>query len=271
VSLNSAYGKYESLLSGQEKKQLDVLLHEYSRWPFELEDMWNLMDSVWDEIGCDNKHLDNEKINDFYRHPVWLINGLFAESHIISREHRQKISDWIVEHRIKAMLDYGGGFCTLSRLVAEKSSDITVDIMEPFPTDVSRKVIGSYPQIHFVDELGKDYACIVALDVLEHVPDPLKVLADMISAAKLNGNLLIGNCFQPVIKCHLPQTFHLHRSFRGIAVRMGLEFEGIIPGCHVEVYRKTSEKKIRWELIRFLEIASKLRYRTNMFFSRVRP
>ena len=193
------------------------------------------MDKVWNEIGCNNKRLNNEKIQKYYMHPVWLLNGLFIESHALSMMHRNNISDWIVEHNIKSMLDYGGGFCTLSRLTAEKNPDMAIDVLEPFPAGVSKKIIAQYPQIRFVGHLARTYDCIVALDVLEHVADPLQVLAKMIQATAFNGTLLIGNCFKPVINCHLPRTFYLNNSFRKIASAMNLDFKGKISGCHAEI------------------------------------
>lgn len=260
MSLNAPYTKYVNLLSEQEKKGLDDLLQIYSKWPLELEEMWGIMDTVWDRLGCDNQKLDDDKIREYYLEQVWLLNGLFAESHALSMEHRHSISDWIVEHKAKSMLDYGGGFCTLSRLVADKSPDIKIDIFEPFPAAVSKKIIAQYPQIHFVDHLDKQYDCIVALDVLEHIQDPLKVLSGMILATKLHGTLLIGNCFKPVIKCHLPCTFHLDHSFQRIAFKMNLDFQGGVSGCHAEIYRKQSEENVNWLQIRLLETFSKWNY-----------
>ena len=237
------------------------MLRVYKKWPLALEQMWALMDMVWDEQDCDNRELDDEKISTYYRHPVWLLNGLFIESHELSMEHRDSISDWIVNHDIDSMLDYGGGFCTLSRMVNDKSSNITIDILEPFPSQVSRKIIEPCKQIRFVDEMPQVYDCIVALDVLEHVPDPLRILADMIKGTRLGGTLLIGNCFLPVIKCHLLQTFHFESSFQVIAEKMNLEFQGVVDNCHAHIYQKVSESPFRWWRIRRAEMLSKLNYR----------
>lgn len=80
------------------------------------------MDLVWEDLGCDNKHLNWEKISKFYSHPVWLLNGLFIEQHTVSMKHRHAISDWIIAKNFKKILDYGGGFGTLARLIAQKNS-----------------------------------------------------------------------------------------------------------------------------------------------------
>ena len=41
-----------------------------------LEQLWLLMDEVWVELDCDQKIID-ERIDKYYSHPVWLLNGLF--------------------------------------------------------------------------------------------------------------------------------------------------------------------------------------------------
>jgi len=257
------YQKYSALLSAKEKEGLDGLYGVYGKWPTELEEMWALMDKVWDEIGCDNKILDDEKLATYYSHPVWLLNGLFAESHSLSIEHRENISDWVAQKKIRTMLDYGGGFCTLGRLVSEKCSETTIDVLEPFPTLVLTNIVAQYSSLKIVASLSGSYECISALDVLEHVPDPLKTLGEMINSLHPGGYLLTGNCFLPVIKCHLPVTFHLHSTFQKIATNMGLEYLCNVPGNHVEVYRKVGQGKINWPKIRLLEFLSVTKYRTK--------
>jgi hypothetical protein len=38
------------------------------------------IDRVWDSYGLDNrKNVSDQEIGSFYSHPVWILNGLFAE------------------------------------------------------------------------------------------------------------------------------------------------------------------------------------------------
>ena len=84
---------------------------------------------------------------------------------------------------------------------------------------------GQNPQIKFVAEFELDvYDMLVCTDVLEHVINPLDLLAQMIGAVRVGGHLLIANCFEPVIACHLPSTFHLRYSFDDFCSRLGLRF-----------------------------------------------
>ena len=94
----------------------------------DLEQMWYLMDLIWDDYGCDNKNLNWDTVGKFYSHPVWILNGLFIEQDPVSMGHRNAISDWIVKKGCKKIADYGGGFRTLARLIAEKDSSIMIDI-----------------------------------------------------------------------------------------------------------------------------------------------
>jgi hypothetical protein len=40
---------------------------------------------------------------------------------------------------------------------------------------------------------------------------------------RYGGHYLIANCFFPVIRCHLPQTFHFRHSWDAALKAMGLE------------------------------------------------
>ncbi len=203
----------------------------------DLEQMWFLMDCVWDECDCDNAHPDGEKINRFYSHPVWLINGLFLEQHELSMQHRQIISDWVAKAGFQSVVDYGGGFGTLAKLIAAKSPHCRVDVYEPYQVDPVTRQLQDAGRIFFVRTLGC-YDCLVSTDVLEHVADPLLVLDEMVKAVKERGFLIIANNFKPVVKCHLPQTFHLKYSFDLIAAKMGLKKIGHLDGSHAWVYSK---------------------------------
>jgi len=189
-------------LTKSEKEEVEALLNKEKQGLDDLEQMWYLMDLVWDEYGCDNKNLNWEKISKFYSHSVWLLNGLFIEQHEISMGHRHAISDWVINHNFKNVVDYGGGFGTLARLIAHKDKNIKMDIYEPHPSDFGLKRAAEFDNIDIIDSLDNYYDCLISTDVLEHVPDPLNELAKMIKKVKIDGYPVIANCFTPVIKCH---------------------------------------------------------------------
>lgn len=253
-------------LLNQETQEIRKLLSKSIHNPPQLEDLWRAMDEVWDEIGCINKKLNCKenckKIELFYEHPVWILNGLFIEHDELSMQHRQVISGWISANKpdIHSVLDYGGGFGTLARLIAEQDGDLDVNIYEPHPTKLALEKLRAYSNICFVSSLTKEYDCIVCTDVLEHVPDPLGLFAEMIQSVKVNKYLVIANCFYPVIKCHLPTTFHLRYTFNYFARLMGLQILGSCGSSHATLYKKIVDKPFKWKWLRTLEKLSKVLY-----------
>ena len=241
-----------------QKQELERLLSSCPQNSPSLEQLWQMMDDVWDRLGCDNQNIDWDKVSAFYNHPVWILNGLFVEQDEQSIRNRQCISDWIKSHRqaIRHVVDYGGGMGVLAKLIAETNPDLKIDLYEPYPTEVAIRKLADYP-IQFVDRLqDRAYDCLVSTDVLEHVPDPLALLAEMIATVRPDGYLIIANCFNPVIKCHLPQTFHLRYTFKLFTRLMGLKSLGHCYKSHATVYVKR-EKTPNWQQIRQTEAISK--------------
>lgn len=246
-------------LTQNEKKEIEKLLkRENHNIKDDLEQMWFLMDLIWDEYGCDSKNWNFENIGKFYSHPVWLLNGLFIEQHDMSMRHRHAISDWMIQKKFKNIVDYGGGFGTLARLVAEKDSNIVMDIYEPYSSEFGLKRASEFRNIHIINKLGEKYDCLVATDVLEHIPDPLGVFEKMVKSVKVGGYLVIANCFYPVIKCHLPQMFHFRYSFNCFAKMMGLDVVGLLENSHATIYKKRVEVQPSWKRIRIYENISKI-------------
>jgi len=73
-----------------------------------------------------------------------------------------------------------------------------------------------------VPELTGHYDLLIATDVFEHVPDPIGLAASTASHLRIGGHYLIANCFAPVMKCHLPSTFHLRITWNFIINKLGL-------------------------------------------------
>jgi len=248
-------------LTDFEKNEIEKLLARQDKTiESDLEQMWYLMDLVWDDYQCDSSHLNWKNVGDFYSHPVWLLNGLFIEQHDVSMGHRHAISDWIISHGFSNVVDYGGGFGTLARLMAEKSSILKVDIYEPHPSGFGLKRASELENISIVDNLDIAYDCLVSTDVLEHVPDPIKNFSLMIDSVKVGGYLVIANAFYPMIKCHLPQCFHFRHTFDLFASIMGLEIIGNLEGSHATIYRKTKIVQYDWIQLKRLDKLSKLLY-----------
>lgn len=244
-------------LSNEEATEISRLISRLQGEDLTLQSLWWIMDQVWDEMQCDNTALDAEKIKHYYQHSVWLLNGLFIENHELSLKCRVAIADWIVQENLTKILDFGGGFGTLARMIADKSTYAVIDIYEPFPTQAALKCCQSYDNITFIDQLKPEYQCLISTDILEHVADPLSLLAKMIKLVEANGYLIIANHFYPSVKCHLPETFHLRFSFNQLAAAMGLKMVDYCHGSHATIYLKVSNQPIDWVKVRQIERQSK--------------
>jgi len=217
-----------------------------------LESMWALMDLAWTTTNA--KIDDQQSLAAFYAHPVWILNGFFTETHKESVDNREAFSDYIAAHQPKRIADYGGGFGALARKIAVKSPGTSIEIIEPFPSDLAISLTKKYKTISFVQELTGQYDFIVALDVLEHVPAPLELVYLLATHCKPNGFLLLANCFYPVIKCHLPCTFYLRESFDFLLSQMGLQIKDNV--LYGKVYTLTSAPLVRPEKLKFwIELA----------------
>jgi 2-polyprenyl-6-hydroxyphenyl methylase/3-demethylubiquinone-9 3-methyltransferase len=245
------------LLTTSEQQEIHRLLDTCAKQELSLNALWEAMDIVWDELGCDNQILDEEKLSKFYQHPVWILNGLFSEYDEVSRAHRTAICDWIANNSISQVIDFGGGTGALAKIIAQNNQSIQIDVYEPYPQDLSIRECQKFNNIRFIDTVDSTYDCLVSLDVLEHVSDPVKLFSNMIRSVNLGGYLIIANHFFPSIKCHLPSTFHLRYTFGEFAEIMGLKYVGVCEGSHAIIYQKSQCCEIDWPKVRRLERFSK--------------
>lgn len=209
--------------------------------------VWSEMDRVWTEIAQKPGCVANRKslLDNYYAHPVWLLNGIFTATDPESIEHRKLIAGYAASLCPRRVIDYGGGFGELARVLASRVKDAQIDIVEPYPSAIGRAAVESIPNVRFSAELYGTCDLLIAQDVLEHVETPVELAIRMASTTKTGGYLIFANCFWPVIKCHLPETFYLRHTFRFVMKGLGLEFMGTVPGApHAEIYRKPAKLRI---------------------------
>lgn len=200
-----------------------------------LEQIWQLMDEVWEGFGCDPECMD-ERIGAFYSHPVWLLNGLFIEQHDLSLANRRAFTDWVVQQAPRRVADYGGGFGSLARMIGAACPEASVEVIEPHPHAAAIARAESSANVRYRPALTGEYDILIATDVFEHVPDPLGLVADTASHLRPDGRYLIANCFWPVIACHLPQTFHFRHSWDTALAALGLTPEETV--CYGRAFRR---------------------------------
>lgn len=75
------------LLHQNELDYLQSVFASYNGFP-SVRDLWQLMDEQWIFHKCDPRVMD-DRVTAFYRHPVWLLNGLFIEQDPESLAYRK--------------------------------------------------------------------------------------------------------------------------------------------------------------------------------------
>ncbi len=245
-------------LTSEERFAIDQQLVEVGGDPT-LEQLWSLMDQAWTRHACDNHSPNSDRLANFYSDPIWLLNGMFIEQHGVSMGHRQAITEAVAAIAPSQVLDFGGGFGTLARLLAKALPQTEIAICEPYPPRHGIESCKPFANIRFVPELSQQSVdVLVSTDVLEHVTDPLSLLAAMVDAVRPDGHLFIANCFYPVILCHLPCTFHLRYSFDAFCRALGLEVLGPCTGSHATIYRRTHVMEPDWPRLRAMERRSQM-------------
>lgn len=202
--------------------------------------VWEQIDSVWDGLGLDNSSsLDDQPVGEFYRHPVWLMNGIFSHADPESVGHREAIAEYVASLNAKRVADFGGGFGTLAVRIHQADPNVAVDIVEPFPSQAARRRIASYEGISLVSGApDRTYDVATAEDVLEHVEEPVDLAVEIVKSVEPGGIAIFASNFTPVIKCHLPSTFHLLHTFPVVMRALGLDYQGVVDGAgHAQIYR----------------------------------
>ncbi|MBU1181084.1 MAG: class I SAM-dependent methyltransferase [Proteobacteria bacterium] len=188
----------------------------------DLEGMWALINAAWKECQCDPDIMD-ERISVFYEHPVWLLNGFFIEQHDESLSNRRDFTNYVDSLKPRRIADFGGGYGSLARMIGSRCSDAEVHIVELHPHAAAISLTEQTPNVRYVPKLTGEYDVLIATDVFEHVPDPLVLVESTAAHLRTGGEYLIANCFWPVIRCHLPSTFHFRWSWDAAMKAMNLQ------------------------------------------------
>lgn len=210
-----------ALIKHEDRQWLADIFERFAGYP-DLKQVCALMDEPWQALGSDPKVMD-ARIGAYYSHPVWLMNDLFIEQHAQSLANRERFKDWVVQHAPHRVAEFGGCFGGLARMIGAALPDTSVEVIESYPHPVAITRAEKTANVRYRPEMVGDYDVLLATDVFEHVPDPLQLLYKTARHLRIGGHYLIDNCFYPVIRCHLPQTFHFRHSWNAALQAMGLE------------------------------------------------
>ena len=229
-----------ALLRDHEYDWISNIILQYNGLPC-LIDIWKEMDIVWEQYNCDVRVMD-ERISQFYKHPIWLLNGFFVENDKLSKANRDLFLKWIVEKSPKRIADFGGGFGTLARMIAQAMPNSIVEVIEPHPSDIALIRAKRFSNLSYKATFEGEYDLIIATDVFEHVQDPLFLFLQTASYLTPKGNYLTANCYAPVIKCHLPQNFHFSQSWDYVVKAMGMSISKHL--LYGTVFQRNSDLQI---------------------------
>ena len=218
--LQEQLSRHSSCLTLGEADYLRCVNEKYGGYPT-LQQLWTLMDQAWADLGVDASITD-EKLADFYRHPVWLLNGLFVEQDDQSIRDRSILCAEVASHTPVRILDFGGGFGSLARSLASALPYSSVEVLEPYPHPLAFKLSSAYNNLKYTSAITGKYDFIVASDVFEHLLDPIEAAYYCSQSLSDEGFLLSANCFAPVIECHLRQNLHFEYSWPSVIEAMGL-------------------------------------------------
>jgi trans-aconitate methyltransferase len=231
-----------ALLKSLSKKEVNYLKKTFIRFKGlpDLNELWRLMDETWVQLGCDSKRIDNS-VKKFYKHSIWLVNGLFSSIDPQSVEFRKIFTRWIKTKAPKRVADFGGGFGTLASFIGKELPNTQIEIIDPHP-NLAVKKYRSFKNVKFAKRFTGKYDLIIATDVFEHLSDPITDLKKTGKYLHVGGHYLIANCFEPVIMCHLPQHFHLRATWDYIMKAMGYEIgEKVAYGRAYRLIAKSNE------------------------------
>ena len=158
------------------------------------------------------------------------------------------------EHKTKRYLDFGGGIGTNAILLGQRGIDVTVadvsNVLQKFAAWrlERREIPATLIDLKTNDLEPESYDLVSAVDVLEHVPDPLDTLRKLHRTLKPGGVLV----FDLIASKPDPnRPFHLLRSKYPIrATIRGIGFKRIDAFQKYLVYKKISRNKLAGAAVR---------------------
>ena len=195
--------------------------------------IWSILDEGWQEVENQIKnkasgYTFSDLLQEYYQHPVWLINAAFSESDEGTINDRLAAIRLISHVQPRKILDFGGGIGTVSRLCSitlPKAEEIDLVDITDF-RNIIQQYLDDFKNIRVLEQPDPLYDAVISTEVLEHLIDPVEAIIQINNLLRIGGAFATSYSFAPVIKCHLPQNFHLRKSMFWIIRSLGFGFYG---------------------------------------------
>ncbi len=189
-----------------------------------------LIDSVNEEIARTAQHAEagtSFSYKEHYQTDAEAYDYTDLPENIIEREEIRRLRENIasrVPENASWVLDVGcGGAWLAEQIVPRGSHVISMDISDINPIKALKKTVAAnhHGLVADVFELPirpESIDCIVASEIIEHVPDPKKFLAALFKVLKPGGRLIVTTPYNELIRTSLcihcnrltPHNAHLH-------------------------------------------------------------
>jgi 2-polyprenyl-6-hydroxyphenyl methylase/3-demethylubiquinone-9 3-methyltransferase len=195
--------------------------------------IWSILDEGWQEVENQIKnkasgYTFSDLLQEYYQHPVWLINAAFSESDEGTINDRLAAIRLISHVQPRKILDFGGGIGTVSRLCSitlPNAEEIDLVDITDF-RNIIQQYLADFKNIRVLEQPDPLYDAVISTEVLEHLIDPVEAIIQINNLLRIGGAFATSYSFAPVIKCHLPQNFHLRKSMFWIIRSLGFGFYG---------------------------------------------
>lgn len=213
---------------------------------------------VWQERSRD----DAESIEDFYRHADAYLYGLLWW-HCLQKgpavAWNARILELAQERGVRTCLEYGGGIGSLALALSRAGVETTLaDISQPSLEFARWRAQRRNLALRTIDlskdELGDEtFDLVTAIDVLEHVADPIATLEELTRRVRVGGYL----CFDLIAgRLDPEEPFHLMRS--KFPIRSRVRAMGLAPVSSFGKYlvlQRVERSRLWGEVVRAWDVA----------------
>ena len=141
------------------KPYIDI--ENYKKLP-EIDYYRSWIDKVWTDMDMNKHNHDQTKLLDFYRHPIWIIVGVFSEckpNSVINRFNHSCCLGFIQKKDLM-IFESGGGYGALARIILSRFGEriSEYDIIEPYVNSLTNLLSEPFSNLSYLNsEFHQDH------------------------------------------------------------------------------------------------------------------